>query len=165
MFLSCFFVFSCFSSSLFSPVSVIPFHGFWWFSWIPRTFEIDPDPSKVVVLLRREHDSQKIMFFYQQIEFQKKHGFSSFLTPQKSSTNALFGVPRLDVFRFFLKLGQWKWSIGLRAPFWTTFGSFLDNCWILFDPFLDFCASHPSPHPSFLQLLSTRPGGLREAIK
>ncbi len=37
---------------------------------------MDPDPSKVVVLLKREHDFQNIMFFYKKNEFQTNHDFS-----------------------------------------------------------------------------------------
>jgi hypothetical protein len=44
------------------------------------TSKIDPDLSKVVVWLRREHDFQKIMFFYQKIEIQKNMIFHHFGT-------------------------------------------------------------------------------------
>ncbi len=36
---------------------------FFRFRSVPGTSQIDPDPSKVVLLLKRDHDFQKIMFF------------------------------------------------------------------------------------------------------
>ena len=43
--------------------------GLFWFWSAMGTSKIEPDPSTVVVLLRREHDFQKIMFFYQKTWF------------------------------------------------------------------------------------------------
>ena len=64
--------FSCFLRIVVFRGSRAHFFRYW---SVPGTSQIDPDPSKVVVLLKREHDSQQIMFFILNIEFQKNMMF------------------------------------------------------------------------------------------
>ena len=100
--------------------------GFW---AVPGTSKSDPDPPKSMILLCREHDFQKIMFFLLKIEVLKKQHFSCFLEPQKLAFLTLFGARFGDVFLFFCCSVSGRPKGSHFVPFWNHFGLILGAFW------------------------------------
>ena len=99
-----------------------------------------PDPSKVVVLLKREHDFQKIMFFYKKSSFNKNHVFFVHkLWVLKNHPKPIFlGVAVLEYCCFLRhRIPNFHWDppgtpLGLLfGHFGTTFGAMLDHSWMI----------------------------------
>ncbi len=75
----------------------------------PRTSQIDPDPSKVVLLLKREHDFQKIMFFYEKTVSSENDTFYIKKELQKQLKNSIFERRKGTFGRYI-----WYRIIGIR---------------------------------------------------